>query len=82
MKTINAEVWTALKFDDRGLIPTIVQGLAMAFFFIPLVTLTLSGLSEDLTEQSVTRSEMVDQHPARGTCGSGAGTMPAVQPTR
>ena len=28
MKTINAEVWTALKFDDRGLIPAIVQDAA------------------------------------------------------
>ena len=26
------------------MVPTIVQGVAMAFFFIPLVTLTLSGL--------------------------------------
>jgi DHA2 family multidrug resistance protein len=29
------------------LIPTVIQGLAVAFFFIPLVTLTLSGLSPD-----------------------------------
>ncbi len=29
------------------LIPTIVQGAAMAFFFIPLVSLTLSGLTPD-----------------------------------
>jgi MFS transporter, DHA2 family, multidrug resistance protein len=29
------------------MIPTIVQGIAMAFFFIPLVTITLSGLSPD-----------------------------------
>ncbi|MES2938514.1 MAG: DHA2 family efflux MFS transporter permease subunit [Pseudomonadota bacterium] len=28
-------------------IPTIVQGIAVAFFFIPLVTITLSGLSPD-----------------------------------
>ena len=27
------------------LIPTLIQGVAMAFFFIPLVTLTLSGLT-------------------------------------
>jgi DHA2 family multidrug resistance protein len=26
------------------MIPTIIQGVAMAFFFIPLITLTLSGL--------------------------------------
>lgn len=29
------------------LIPTIIQGVAMAFFFIPLVSLTLSGLRPD-----------------------------------
>ena len=29
------------------MIPTIVQGIAMAFFFIPLVTITLSGLEPD-----------------------------------
>lgn len=29
------------------LIPTIIQGIGMAFFFIPLVSLTLSGLSPD-----------------------------------
>src|SRR5690242_18983852 len=29
------------------LIPTIIQGVAMALFFIPLVTLSLSGLSPD-----------------------------------
>jgi MFS transporter, DHA2 family, multidrug resistance protein len=29
------------------LIPTIIQGIAMAFFFIPLVALTLSGLPPD-----------------------------------
>ena len=29
------------------MIPTIIQGVAMAFFFIPLVTITLSGLSPD-----------------------------------
>jgi DHA2 family multidrug resistance protein len=27
------------------LVPTLIQGVAMAFFFIPLVTITLSGLS-------------------------------------
>ena len=26
------------------MVPTIIQGAAMAFFFIPLVTITLSGL--------------------------------------
>ena len=29
------------------MIPTIIQGAAMAFFFIPLVTITLSGLTPD-----------------------------------
>jgi DHA2 family multidrug resistance protein len=29
------------------IIPTIIQGIAMAFFFIPLVTITLSGLTPD-----------------------------------
>jgi len=29
------------------MVPTIIQGVAMAFFFIPLVTLTLSGLTPD-----------------------------------
>jgi DHA2 family multidrug resistance protein len=29
------------------LLPTIIQGIAMAFFFIPLVSLTLSGLRPD-----------------------------------
>ena len=29
------------------MIPTVIQGIAMAFFFIPLVTLTLSGLTPD-----------------------------------
>ncbi|MEJ8822434.1 DHA2 family efflux MFS transporter permease subunit [Variovorax humicola] len=35
-----ADFWTIM-------IPTIVQGVAMAFFFIPLVTITLSGLTPD-----------------------------------
>jgi DHA2 family multidrug resistance protein len=29
------------------MIPTIIQGVAMAFFFIPLVTITLSGISPE-----------------------------------
>ncbi len=29
------------------MIPTLIQGIAMAFFFIPLVTITLSGLPPD-----------------------------------
>jgi MFS transporter, DHA2 family, multidrug resistance protein len=35
-----ADFWTLM-------IPTVVQGVAMAFFFIPLVTITLSGLTPD-----------------------------------
>lgn len=35
-----ADFWTIM-------IPTVIQGVAMAFFFIPLVTITLSGLSPD-----------------------------------
>ena len=35
-----ADFWTIM-------IPTIIQGVAMAFFFIPLVTITLSGLTPD-----------------------------------
>jgi DHA2 family multidrug resistance protein len=29
------------------MIPTLIQGVAMAFFFIPLITLALSGLTPD-----------------------------------
>jgi MFS transporter, DHA2 family, multidrug resistance protein len=36
----DTDFWTIM-------IPTIVQGIAMAFFFIPLVTITLSGLPPD-----------------------------------
>jgi len=35
-----ADFWTIM-------IPTVIQGVAMAFFFIPLVTITLSGLPPD-----------------------------------
>ncbi|MDB5870593.1 MAG: emrB [Ramlibacter sp.] len=34
---VQADFWTIM-------IPTVIQGVAMAFFFIPLVTITLSGL--------------------------------------
>jgi len=42
-------LWMRSKFNTQAdletlLIPTVVQGIAMATFFIPLVTLTLSGL--------------------------------------
>jgi DHA2 family multidrug resistance protein len=42
-------LWMRSNFNTEAdfttiLIPTLIQGIAMAFFFIPLVTLTLSGL--------------------------------------
>lgn len=45
-------LWMRSRFStlaDFGtiLIPTVIQGVAMAFFFIPLMTITLSGLSPD-----------------------------------
>jgi DHA2 family multidrug resistance protein len=36
----SADLWTLM-------VPTIIQGAAMAIFFIPLVTLSLSGLAPD-----------------------------------
>jgi DHA2 family multidrug resistance protein len=45
-------LWMRSRFNTQAdlvtiLIPTIIQGVATAFFFIPLVTITLSGLSND-----------------------------------
>jgi DHA2 family multidrug resistance protein len=45
-------LWMRSQFNTQAdfatlMIPTIVQGVAMAFFFIPLVTITLSGLTPD-----------------------------------
>ena len=45
-------LWMRARFNtqadfDTIMIPTIIQGIAMAFFFIPLVTITLSGLPPD-----------------------------------
>ncbi|RYZ10510.1 MAG: DHA2 family efflux MFS transporter permease subunit [Comamonadaceae bacterium] len=45
-------LWMRSNFNTQAdittiMIPTIIQGVAMAFFFIPLVTITLSGLSPD-----------------------------------
>jgi len=42
-------LWMRSNFNTQAdeftiLIPTIIQGVAMAFFFIPLVTITLSGI--------------------------------------
>ncbi|CAN5354539.1 DHA2 family efflux MFS transporter permease subunit [soil metagenome] len=47
-----AVFWMRSKFStdvsfETILIPTLIQGLGLAFFFIPLVTLTLSGLTPD-----------------------------------
>ncbi|MBS0450977.1 MAG: DHA2 family efflux MFS transporter permease subunit [Proteobacteria bacterium] len=45
-------LWMRSNFNTQAdfmtiMIPTVVQGIAMAFFFIPLVTITLSGLTPD-----------------------------------
>ncbi|RYF70445.1 MAG: DHA2 family efflux MFS transporter permease subunit [Comamonadaceae bacterium] len=45
-------LWMRSRFNTQAdfatiMIPTVIQGIAMAFFFIPLVTITLSGLSPD-----------------------------------
>jgi DHA2 family multidrug resistance protein len=45
-------LWLRSTFNTQAdmttlMIPTLIQGAAMAFFFIPLVTLTFSGLSPD-----------------------------------
>ncbi len=42
-------LWMRSRFNTQAdfvtlMIPTLIQGVAMAFFFIPLVTITLSGL--------------------------------------
>jgi len=45
-------LWMRSRFNTQAdfttiMIPTVIQGIAMAFFFIPLVTITLSGLTPD-----------------------------------
>jgi DHA2 family multidrug resistance protein len=45
-------LWMRSNFNTQAdfntiLIPTLIQGVAMAFFFIPLMTITMSGLSPD-----------------------------------
>ncbi|MBG9387696.1 DHA2 family efflux MFS transporter permease subunit [Caenimonas aquaedulcis] len=45
-------LWMRSHFNTQAdfktiLIPTIIQGVAMAFFFIPLMTITMSGLTPD-----------------------------------
>jgi DHA2 family multidrug resistance protein len=45
-------LWMRSRFSTQAdfatiMVPTIIQGVAMAFFFIPLMTITLSGLEPD-----------------------------------
>jgi MFS transporter, DHA2 family, multidrug resistance protein len=45
-------LWMRSNFNTQAdfrtiLVPTVIQGVAMAFFFIPLMTITLSGLHPD-----------------------------------
>ena len=45
-------LWMRSRFNTQAdfwtiMIPTVIQGVAMAFFFIPLVTLTLSGIAPE-----------------------------------
>ncbi len=45
-------LWMRSRFNTQAdfwtiMIPTIIQGVAMAFFFIPLMTITMSGLPAD-----------------------------------
>ncbi|MDE2605242.1 MAG: DHA2 family efflux MFS transporter permease subunit [Burkholderiales bacterium] len=45
-------LWMRSHFNAQAdfrtiMIPTVIQGVAMAFFFIPLMTITLSGLTPD-----------------------------------
>ena len=45
-------LWMRSHFNTQAdfatiLIPTVIQGVALAFFFIPLMTITLSGLTPD-----------------------------------
>ncbi|MBC7547360.1 MAG: DHA2 family efflux MFS transporter permease subunit [Polaromonas sp.] len=45
-------LWMRSGFNTQAdvgtiMVPTVIQGIAMAFFFIPLVTITLSGIEPD-----------------------------------
>jgi DHA2 family multidrug resistance protein len=45
-------LWMRSRFNTQAdfgtiLVPTVIQGVAMAFFFIPLMTITLSGLAPE-----------------------------------
>jgi DHA2 family multidrug resistance protein len=47
-------LWMRSQFNTQAdmatiLIPTVIQGVAMAFFFIPLMTITMSGLTPEQT---------------------------------
>jgi DHA2 family multidrug resistance protein len=50
--TFGLVLWMRSRFSTQAdlftiLLPTLIQGAAMAFFFIPLTTITLSGISPD-----------------------------------
>lgn len=50
--TPQADQWTIL-------LPTIVQGIALAFFFVPLMSITMSGLTPDRTPSASGLSNFV-----------------------
>ncbi|MGC3987074.1 MAG: DHA2 family efflux MFS transporter permease subunit [Pseudorhodoferax sp.] len=50
--TFGLVLWMRSHFSTQAdmftiLVPTVIQGIAMAFFFIPLTTITLSGITPD-----------------------------------
>jgi DHA2 family multidrug resistance protein len=50
--TFGLVLWLRSRFSTQAdmftiLVPTVIQGIAMAFFFIPLTTITLSGIAPD-----------------------------------
>lgn len=50
--TFGLVLWMRSRFSTQAdmftiLVPTVIQGIAMAFFFIPLTTITLSGIAPD-----------------------------------
>lgn len=50
--TFGLVLWMRSRFSTQAdmftiLVPTVIQGVAMAFFFIPLTTITLSGITPD-----------------------------------
>lgn len=63
-------LWMRSLFNTQAdlgtiMVPTIVQGIALAFFFIPLTTITLSGLGPDRIPAAAGLSNFV-----RITCGA------------